>query len=236
MQFFYQPHFDKSNENIVFDPQESKHIVKVLRKKSGDILWITNGKGLAAKAELFQINQKKCEAKILEFDSQEKSKFHLHIAISPTKSNDRFETFLEKATEIGIHEITPLLTKNSERKKLNLERSERIVQSAMKQSLKYHLPKINALTSYDDFVKEEFSGQKCIAHCEDSDQKKFLFNAIDSHQDYRILIGPEGDFNLEEIKLAIQNNYQEISLSSERLRTETAAIVATHIVSLKQII
>lgn len=234
MQLFYQPDFDKSNESIVFDPQESKHIVKVLRKKNTDILWITNGKGLAAKAELFLVSQKKCEAKILEFESQEKSKYHLHIGIAPTKSNDRFETFLEKATEIGIHEITPLLTKNSERKKLNLERSERIVQAAMKQSLKYHLPKINNMQSYDSFVNEKFDGQKFIAHCEDRNHKKFLLEDIQPHKSYRILIGPEGDFNLDEIELAIKNNYQEISLSSERLRTETAAIVATHITSLKQ--
>ncbi|MDN6280440.1 MAG: 16S rRNA (uracil(1498)-N(3))-methyltransferase [Psychroflexus sp.] len=236
MQLFYQPHFDQSHKNIVFDAQESKHIVKVLRKQNGDILWITNGDGLAAKAELFQTNQKKCEAVILDFEHQEKSKYHLHLAIAPTKSNDRFETFLEKATEIGIHEITPLLTKNSERKKVNLERYERILQSAMKQSLKYHLPKINPLQSYADFLKTHFIGQKFIAHCEYSDDKKFLLTAINHQQNYRILIGPEGDFNPEEIQLAKENQFQEVSLSAERLRTETAAIVATHIVSLKQML
>jgi len=232
MQLFYNSSITKTATQITFDKTESRHIVRVLRKKEGDILHITNGKGFLFTTEISVANDKKCIATILK--SIEKPKYwnyYLHIAIAPTKSNDRFEWFLEKATEIGIDEITPIICKNSERRNIKTERMQKIIQSAMKQSLKFTLPKLNDPIKFSSFIYQNFDGKLLIAHCEDSD-KNLLKNEVKNTTKITILIGPEGDFSLDEITKAIENNFSPISLGESRLRTETAGITAVHTVSL----
>ena len=169
--------------------------------------------------------------KILESKTYKKPwDYYLHVAIAPTKNNDRFEWFLEKATEIGIDEITPIICANSERRVVKLERFEKIIQSAMKQSLKFTLPKLNETIKLNDFLKQEFEGQVCIAHCEEQ-EKTLLQSVVKPSEKITILIGPEGDFSSEEIKKCLAKNFTPISLGESRLRTETAALVAVNTVS-----
>ncbi|TYP96489.1 16S rRNA (uracil1498-N3)-methyltransferase [Tenacibaculum adriaticum] len=231
MQLFYNPNIDNHTQQIVFNKDESRHIVKVLRKKEGDILHITNGKGFLFSAEINIASDKKCIASIIK--SEEKLKgwdYYLHIAIAPTKNNDRLEWFLEKATEIGIDEITPIICQNSERKVLKMERLEKITQSAMKQSLKFTLPILNEPIKFSEFAKLNFDDDVFIAHCEPSD-KKFLKEVVKQNSKITILIGPEGDFSLEEIQKSIDKNFIPITLGKSRLRTETAGLVAVQNVS-----
>ena len=227
MQLFYNPTIDESTENFSFDKEESKHIIKVLRKKDTDILYVTNGLGLLLKTEITLASDNKCTVKILSFENAEPSKFKLHLAVAPTKMNDRYEWFLEKATEIGIHEITPIICDRSERKVINLERFEKILLTAMKQSNVLFLPKLNQAISFKEFLKLENEGVQLIAHCEETD-KKSLKSVLKPNENVTMLIGPEGDFSEKEIELAIENKYIPVSLGNTRLRTETAAIVACH--------
>jgi 16S rRNA (uracil1498-N3)-methyltransferase len=155
----------------------------------------------------------------------------LHIAIAPTKNIDRFEWFLEKATEIGIDEITPIICRHSERKIIKTERGSRILLSAMKQSLKYHLPKLNEAISLANFLKSNFDGTKYIAHCEDGEKNEL--KTVSKTEKTLILIGPEGDFSPKEIELALQNQFRAVSLGTSRLRTETAGIIAVHTINIK---
>ena len=231
MQLFYNSEISIETTQITFDKIESKHIVRVLRKKEGDILKITNGKGFLFDAEISAANDKKCSAIIINAAEKAKPwKHYLHIAIAPTKNNDRIEWFLEKATEIGIDEVTPIICSNSERRFVKLERFEKIIQSAMKQSLKFTLPKLNAAVKFKDFIDQDFDGKVCIAHCEEQ-EKNTLISVIHPAEKTTILIGPEGDFSSEEIKKALAEKCIPISLGNSRLRTETAGIVAVNIVS-----
>ncbi len=232
MQLFYNPNITETATSFVFDKEESKHIIKVLRKKEGDILHVTNGLGYLFTSEITIASDSKCTVKINSFEKPEKSKFHLHLAVAPTKMNERYEWFLEKATEIGIQEITPIICEHSERKVIKADRFQKILESAMKQSLHYYLPKLNEPIAYATFIKKEFNGQKFIAHCEETD-KKSLKNELENSEDVTILIGPEGDFSVKEIQLAIENSFIPVSLGNTRLRTETAAIVACHSVVFK---
>jgi 16S rRNA (uracil1498-N3)-methyltransferase len=232
MQLFYNPNITETATSFVFDKEESKHIIKVLRKKEGDILHVTNGLGYLFTSEITIASDSKCTVKINSFEKQEKSKFHLHLAVAPTKMNERYEWFLEKATEIGIQEITPIICEHSERKVIKTDRFQKILESAMKQSLHYYLPKLNEPIAYTAFIKKEFNGQKFIAHCEETD-KKSLKNELESSKNVTVLIGPEGDFSVKEIQLAIENLFIPVSLGNTRLRTETAAIVACHSVVFK---
>ncbi|NNT72312.1 16S rRNA (uracil(1498)-N(3))-methyltransferase [Flavobacterium sp. IMCC34852] len=227
MQLFYNPSINETATSFVFDKEESKHIIKVLRKKEGDILFVTNGLGFLFKTEITIASDNKCTVKINSFEQQEKPKFHLHLAVAPTKMNERYEWFLEKATEIGIQEITPIICEHSERKVIKTDRFQKILESAMKQSLHYYLPKLNNPITFKDFLKKEYKGQKFIAHCEETD-KKSLKNEIKSKENIIILIGPEGDFSVKEIQWALEQNYIPVSLGQTRLRTETAAVVACH--------
>ena len=227
MQLFYNPTISYTNTSFVFDKEESKHIIKVLRKKESDILFVTNGLGFLFKTEIKLASDSKCTVNILSFEEQEKPKYNLHLAVAPTKMNERYEWFLEKATEIGIQEITPIICEHSERKIIKIDRFQKIIESAMKQSLHYFMPKLNEPILFKDFIKKEFKGQKFMAHCEEND-KKSLKNELQSNENITILIGPEGDFSVKEIQLALQNNYIAVSLGNTRLRTETAAIVACH--------
>jgi len=232
MQLFYNPNISKLEKEVTFDKEESRHIVKVLRMKDGDTFKITNGKGSFFSAEIISANPKGCLVKILSEEFQQPLPYQLHLAVAPTKLNDRYEWFLEKATEIGISEITPIICDHSERKTIKPERYEKILQSAMKQSLKAYLPVLNEAVSYKDFINSEKNseGLKCIAHCEETD-KKSLKSVLKQNQKITILIGPEGDFSSEEIELAKQAGFIPVTLGESRLRTETAAVVACHSVA-----
>ncbi|WP_299126925.1 16S rRNA (uracil(1498)-N(3))-methyltransferase [uncultured Winogradskyella sp.] len=230
MQLFYNAYISENVTSFSFDKDESRHIVKVLRKKIGDALHITNGKGWLFEATLTLADLKHCCVTITSKRLQPKRNFNLHLAVAPTKMNDRYEWFLEKATEIGIEEITPIICDNSERKIVKLERFEKIIQSAMKQSLQYYLPKLNKPVHFKDFITKDVSDHKFIAHCEDTN-KKSLKSQLTKENDITILIGPEGDFSPIEIELALKANYIPITLGTTRLRTETAAITACHSVS-----
>lgn len=227
MQLFYSDHIQPDFSTHTFTREESKHIVRVLRKKQGDIVHLTNGKGYLFKATLLNENPNKCAVSITTAHYHKPLPYYLHIAVAPTKLNDRFEWFLEKATEIGVSEITPILCNNSERKTIKWERYNKILQSALKQSLQYHLPKLNALTTYDDFITTEKNivSTKFIAHC-DEGEKTTVKSFSKTHHNITILIGPEGDFSLSEIQHALNHNFQALSLGANRLRTETAAVLA----------
>lgn len=227
MQLFYSPTINESLTFFIFDKEESKHIIKVLRKQERDILYVTNGLGYLFKTEIALASDSKCTVNVLSFTKQETPKFHLHLAVAPTKMNERYEWFLEKATEIGIQEITPIICDHSERKVIKMDRYQKIIESAMKQSLHYYLPKLNEPILLKDFLKKEFNGQKFMAHCEETD-KKSLKSQLLPNQDVTLLIGPEGDFSVKEIEMALNNKYIPISLGETRLRTETAAMVACH--------
>ena len=227
MQLFYTPHISETEKSFVFDKEESKHIVKVLRKQESDILFVTNGLGFLFKTKIALASDSKCTVTIESFEKQEAPKFHLHLAVAPTKMNERFEWFLEKATEIGIQEITPIICDHSERKIIKIDRFQKIIESAMKQSLHYYIPILNEPITYKEFIKKEFKGQKFIAHCEETD-KKSLKNELQPNSDVTLLIGPEGDFSVKEIQMALDNTFIPVTLGNTRLRTETAAVVACH--------
>ncbi len=232
MQLFYNSDITATANEFTFDKIESKHIVKVLRKKVGDILQITNGKGFLFKAKVDIAHEKKCTVSIIHVIEKPKTRLYkLHIAIAPTKNNDRFEWFLEKATEIGIDEITPIICDRSERKILKIERMQKIIESACKQSLKYHFPKLHKPSTFKEFIEGQSTPQLFIAHCDDQ-EKKSLLSQLTGATDITILIGPEGDFSLTEIKIAIDRGYIPIHLGESRLRTETAGIVAVHTAAL----
>lgn len=227
MQLFYNPNIDETTETFSFDKEESRHIIKVLRKKDADILHVTNGLGLLFETKITLASDNKCIVEVLSIQKAPEPKFSLHLAVAPTKMNDRFEWFLEKATEIGIQEITPIFCDRSERKVINAERFEKIILSAMKQSNETFLPKLNPAISFKEFVKQKNKGLQFIAHCEETD-KKSLKQALKPNENVTLLIGPEGDFSEKEIALAIENNFQPVTLGNTRLRTETAAVVACH--------
>lgn len=227
MQLFYSPLLTKEDTSYTFDKEESKHIIKVLRKKIGDTLLVTNGKGFLFTTSIINDNEKKCIVKIEEYDFKEPQNFHIHLAVAPTKMNERFEWFLEKATEIGIHEITPIICDHSERKQIKLERFEKIIQAATKQALHRYIPIIHDAVPFKTFIQRTDNSHKYIAHCEDTN-KVLLKNVIPKAASYTLLIGPEGDFSNNEIQSALKANYQAVSLGNTRLRTETAAVVATH--------
>lgn len=231
MQLFYNPDIKQGADTFFFDKEESKHISKVLRKKEGDSIYITNGKGFLFESVITLSSEKKCEVKITKETFQEPNSFYTHIAVAPTKMNDRMEWFLEKATEIGIHEITPIICDHSERKVFKIDRAEKIIQAAMKQSLHFYLPKINEPITLSEFVKKEFDGQKFIAHCEETEKKSFQKEVLKNGK-ITILIGPEGDFSTKEINLARANQFIPVTLGNTRLRTETAALAACHTIAL----
>ena len=228
MQLFFT---ENPESEIVLSKEESKHATKVLRKKEGDILNFTDGKGGFYKAEITIADTKKCRLQIINSEQKPKQhNYHLHIAIALTKNMDRYEWFLEKATEIGIDEITPIICDHSERKVLKTERCNRILLSAMKQSLKFHLPKLNEAMPLKEFLKQDFEGNKYIAHCEVGEKTEL--RKEEKANKTTVLIGPEGDFSASEIKMALQNQFKAVNLGTSRFRTETAGIVAVHTINI----
>jgi len=226
MHIFYTP--ELSGNTYTLNETESKHCIRVLRLDKGDEITLVDGRGGFFTAEIADPNPKRCAVNVVE--SQQNfglRNFRVHIAIAPTKNIERIEWFLEKATEIGISRITPLLCRYSERKEIKTERLEKVMVSAMKQSRKAYLPQLDELTKFSEFVRRPFDGQKFIAHCEEQ-HRELLKSLVVPTQNYLILIGPEGDFSSEEIELALKEGFQPVSLGDSRLRTETAGVVACH--------
>lgn len=225
MQIFYVP--DLIRDDYCLNEAESHHAVKVLRLQRGDKINLVDGMGSLYKATISDINTKLVRVSIEEIIPEfEKRSYQLHIAISPLKNTDRFEWFLEKATEIGIDEITPLLCKRTEKKGFNMDRARRIIESAMKQSIKAYCPVIHHPVIFSDFIKQNNAQTKLIAYCDG--ERKFIRETTNANDNVTILIGPEGDFTPEEVGLAQANGFSSISLGNSRLRTETAGVVACH--------
>ncbi len=232
MQLFYAPEIKQITYQLPED--ESKHAIKVLRLALGDEVCLTDGKGGLYYGIIDDDAPKKTIIRIIEkIEQYGRRNYKLHIAIAPTKNIERIEWFLEKASEIGIDEITPLLCQRSERKQVKEERLTKIILSAVKQSIKAYVPKLNKITPFAEFVKRENLGEKFITHCE-SNPKPSLKTQIDKQKEITILIGPEGDFSPEEIALAMDCGFNEVHLGKSRLRTETAGVVACHRVNLFQ--
>lgn len=236
IRFFYVPSAATLTEMPM---DEALHALRVLRLKSGDEMYLMDGEGNFYRAEVTIAATKRCMYEIKEVLPQEKGwKGNVHIAIAPTKMMDRVEWFCEKATEVGIDEITFLNCKQSERKVMRTVRLDKIVVAAVKQSRKPWKPKLNAMMSFKDFVTANRAGRKYIAHCHEEIERKDLFTEIygsvssEAGDDITVLIGPEGDFSLEELKLAMDNGYESVTLGTSRLRTETAALSATMMVQL----
>lgn len=230
MQLFYAPDIT-SEKSYVLTEEESTHCIAVLRYKEGQSITLTDGKGSFYEGTIERIAKKQITIAIKKIrEVSGDRKYRLHIAIAPTKNIERFEWFLEKATEIGIDIITPLITDNSERKVIRVDRLEKIIIAAMKQSVKAYLPKLNPLTYFNEFVDGNYQGnQLLIAHCTEIN-RVLLQKVCIPGNDAIILIGPEGDFSPEEIQKANKNGYTSISLGNSRLRTETAGVVACHTV------
>ncbi len=231
MQLFYAPEI--SLPRYTLPEEESKHCVRVLRMSVGDELHLTDGKGNMYRCKVVSDNVKRCEVEVVEtWPEYERMSYGLTMCVAPTKNIDRFEWFLEKATEIGISEVYPLECDHSERRQIKLEREEKVITAAVKQSLKAYHPVLHDLTSVRDIIAMDFEGEKYIAHCDSSfGERPYLGNLVKKGANTLILIGPEGDFSKEEINFALQNGFKAISLGRERLRTETAAVVATTVVA-----
>ena len=232
MHIFFEP--DINNNGGYLNEEETHHCIKVLRLKKNDSICVINGKGSIFDCTILDYEKSRCKIIIERENFSTEPNSNCHIAIAPTKNISRFEWFIEKSTEIGIREITPLLCKNSERKNINSERIEKIITSATKQSLSLWKPKLNAFVSFKEFIslKKSSQEQKFIAYCSDNLNKKELKKCCEKNRNVLIMIGPEGDFLQDEVNFAIENDFQPISLGNKRLRTETAALVATLIVQL----
>ena len=232
MQLFYAADF--TAPEYILSEEESRHAVKVLRLVEGDTLHITDGKGNLYRCEVVSAHQKHTLVRAVEhFEEFEKLPYNLTMAVAPTKNIDRYEWFLEKATEIGVAEFVPIVSEHSERKVIKHDREEKVITAAVKQSLKAYHPVLAELTSFEDVVCKSSAHRKFIAHCGEAiKDKKYLASTLRKGEDVLILIGPEGDFSPEEVRLAVENGFEEITLGTQRFRTETAAVVAVDMVSI----
>ena len=232
MNLFYTPHIE--GDTFELDEKESKHSVRVLRLRAGERVILVDGRGGWYEAAIEDDHPKRCRLKILSHtrDYQPLS-YGLHLAVSPTKNMDRFEWFLEKSTEIGITEITPLICHRTERKQLKMERLERILISAMKQSLKAYKPTLHLPVTLEYFLEQDRVGTKGIAHCHATNRRGFA--ELERSDHHTLLVGPEGDFTREEVTLALDAGFAPFHLGQSRLRTETAAVYLCTAVQLIQI-
>ena len=211
------------DNSITLDETESNHLINVKRAKTGDLIQVTDGKGNLFSAELLNIQQRQCKLLVRTSEKTISTKFKLHIALAPTKNIDRMEWFLEKATETGIDEISFIICRHSERREIKTERLQRVLISSMKQSLKTFLPKMNQPKNFNNFIKEKNDSTKLLFSM-DANKDQNLKKHYRAGSSLTALIGPEGDFHPEELKLAIENNFMLTSLGDQRLRTETAAL------------
>jgi 16S rRNA (uracil1498-N3)-methyltransferase len=226
MQLFYTPDIDPLQQQYFLSEEESKHCTRVLRLAAGSDVQLIDGKGGLYHARIMDAHPKRTILQIISvITAFNKRNHYLHVAMAPTKNIERMEWFLEKATEIGIDEISPIICQRSERKEVKVERLNKIITSAIKQSIKAYHPVLNEPLLFSQLVGKPFEGQKFIAHCEKSD-KTDLRAEVTTHGSYLILIGPEGDFTPNEIAEALRNGFKPITLGESRLRTETAALEA----------
>ncbi len=224
MHLFYTP--DITADFYTLSEEESKHCIRVLRLQPSDLVYLLDGRGGFYTAEIFTPHPKKTLLKILSHQEEYGKRNHyLHVAVAPTKNLDRLEWFLEKATEIGIDEITPVICERSERREVKTDRLNRIITSAVKQSIKAYHPRLNEPVRLKDFLPAEFPGQKFIAHCIDQ-EKEYLSERLEKYGSYLVLIGPEGDFTPNEVEQALSGGFLPVTLGTSRLRTETAALAA----------
>lgn len=229
MHLFYTPDISLNAQQYVLNEQESKHCMRVLRLQVNDVITLMDGRGLWFHAEIQVLHKNQVVVRILEVQKPNaERKFQIHIAIAPTKNMDRLEWFLEKATEIGIDTITPIICERSERKEVKIERLEKVISAAVKQSLKFYHPEIQQAIPFKKFMEQDFStiDFKCLAHCDEDTEKMLITQIATVNQKYLVLIGPEGDFTPAEIALAKAKGFQMVSLGESRLRTETAALFA----------
>ena len=230
MNLFYAPYL--AEPAFILAEEESKHIIRVLRKSGGDIVFFTDGLGFNYKCVIKEANPKKCLIEIIEkVAGEDKRDFRLHIAIAPTKNIARYEWFLEKSTEIGVDYITPIICSHSERKEVKTDRLNKVITSAMKQSLKSYHPELEEKASFEEIINLPFNSQKFIAYIDDNVTLE-LSKAYTPGQDVLVLIGPEGDFSTKEVELAVSKGFIPVRLGTSRLRTETAGIVACHTINL----
>ena len=236
VRFFYAPDAATTHE---LPEEEAQHAVRVLRLDAGDEIMLMDGKGSFYLAEITEATKKRCFYQLKETLPQPRQwQGHLHLAMAPTKNLDRVEWLAEKATEIGFDELTFLNCKFSERKVLKTERIDKILISAMKQSHKAWKPILNEMTDFKDFMKRDFKGGKYICHCygEENDvelgKKVLLKDVLKVGEDALVMVGPEGDFSVDEVLEAERNGFQSVSLGESRLRTETAALIAVHLMNL----
>lgn len=249
IRYFYAPDASRSDE---LPEEEAAHCIRVLRLQTGDEIHLTDGCGHFYRAEITTVTNKRCYFKILEAQAPEKEwNGHLHLAVAPTKNNDRIEWLAEKATEIGFDELSFLNCRFSERKTVKTERIDKILVSAMKQSHKVFKPVLHDMEAFKTFLFRDFGGQKFIAHCYDeaditgcggarTDEgktmdggKPFLFDVLDADGEAVVLVGPEGDFSVDEVRMALEHGFRSVSLGRSRLRTETAALVAVHLMHIR---
>ena len=246
MNLFYAPDIQQS---LSLPEEESQHCIKVLRMKSGDHIHIIDGVGGLYEAQIIEAHPKRTQIEIFSHQTEYgRRPFRLHLAVAPTKNIDRFEWFVEKATEIGFDELTPLCCRYSERKIIKPERIEKILVSAAKQSLKAYVPILNPMITFKEFISQysptvlggggsqlsTLNSQLFIAHCYNQ-PKQHLFKACQPGGNVVVMVGPEGDFSEEEVELALRNSFQAISLGESRLRTETAGVVACHLVTIANV-
>ena len=223
---FYTP--DINGDSYTLNEEESGHAVRVLRLKAGDEITLVDGRGGWYRAMICNPHPKRCEITVREAQHQYgKRPYRLHIGIAPTKNTERFEWFVEKAVEIGIDEITPLLCERSERKNINIARIQRIAVAAMKQSVKAYMPQVNDMVPFNKWLTAVQPEKGYIAYCGDV-EKKLLKSAYQCEERTAIAIGPEGDFTPTEVTSALKHDFECISLGESRLRTETAGVVACH--------
>ena len=230
MQLFFDPQFDPASQTLRLDPDEARHALKVLRLAAGDTISITDGRGNLYTCRIDAADRRTGEL-TLRTESVEtecgRPPYRLTMAVAPTKNIDRFEWFLEKATEVGVSEIIPIETARSERRALKPERAAKVIAAAVKQSLKCYCPKLHELTPFAELLSMPFAGRKFIAHCDAGGERRFLGDLLQAGDDAMVLIGPEGDFSPEEIAAALAHGFLPVTLGHQRLRTETAAVVAT---------
>lgn len=230
MHRFYEP--DIMNGAAFLNEEESHHAIKALRLREGDLINVLDGKGTICRCRIIKTT-KRCEFEILSHETVSKRPFSVHIAIAPTKNQDRIEWFIEKATEIGIEQVSFVITKNTEKIRLRKERLIKKAVSAMKQSLNLWLPEINDELRFADFIRKYGEDENKFMAWLDENQQLHLIDAVPAGQSALALIGPEGDFAHEEVSMAVESGYKIVSLGPNRLRTETAGIVACHILNLK---
>jgi len=231
MQLFYCPNSDPKSQKIILPEQESKHCIRVLRKKQGDKIHIIDGKGGFYEGTVTNENQKHCAVIVNNYEQQKPKSYRVHIAVAPTKNNDRTEWLIEKCVEFGVDEISFVKTFHSERKVLKDERLFKTALSACKQSLKAKIPILNSLQTFNEFLEKPTNAECYIAYVQ-SGKETHLAKMIVPQKSYCILIGPEGGFSEQEVLKANQKGFQTVSLGENRLRTETAAIASCHILNL----